>query len=960
MFSRAVIRALLAGVSFTTISVGVEAQVAPQSDQPLDLPSDQTSEQPRALDRVIVTGSRVQRDGFEAPTPVTVLTTEDLEARSPSNVADGLNTLPQFQNSVSNLKASTFSAVGNPQGNYLNLRGLGTNRSLILLDGVRVAPTNATGSVDINTLPQALIERVDVITGGASAAYGSDAIVGVVNFVLDTDFTGLKGTLQGSTSYKGDNNAYKAVIAAGAPFAGGAGHLLFSAEHFELDGLQQRDRDGGSDQILTVGTSGAANPFRLATNARYPNMTFGGLISSGPLANRMFLPDGTLAPFTQGATTGAGSGIVIGGDGAYHPDTQTLLSGLETDQLFARASYDFSDTLRGHVQAGFNQSRNKFDVAAISFTPAQLRIYADNGFLDPAVAAGLGATPSFTFGTLRRDLPLNAVDLLNTNQTIKIGLDGDLNDNWSWDASYVYSDTKQRQNAFESRLPNFYAAVDAIDDGSGNIVCRAAVANPTLYGDCVPINLFGEGNVTPEALAYVRGTSNFEVNNNMQILAANIRGDLFSTWAGPVSVAFGGEVRSQTLNQTSNADPAIPRDFTGVQGAPATALWFIRQNVGIAQGKVDVQEVYAEAVIPLARDLPWAKELDLNAAVRVTDYSTSGTVETWKIGASYRPVDDLRFRATASRDIAAPGLSQLFSGLQSSPSSASTPDPHTNSVGTYLIQTQGNDNLKPEVGSMLVAGFVYTPSQMRGFSASVDVTSLLIEDAIFQQGHGEQITDCEASSGLAPVCDLIIRPLPYTDRSAANFPTIVNQVPQNLSKQYYAGADFELAYRAPVSDFGIGLNGEVAFRAIASYLETNKRKVSPFNPTLDSAGGTFGGDLVTDGFPTWTGSVSATYTDGPLSVSVLERFTGEYERDYFQVFDPELQTAPNVAYTDLNVRYKWGEEQKLESYLAISNLFNEKPPLIPSGQNPGLQYPTNKRTYDVIGTYVTLGLKFRH
>jgi len=937
---------LLAGVSLAAVGVA-SAQEAPQE-----------AARPAADDVIVVSGSRIQSDGFETPTPVTVLTSEDLEARAASNIADALNTLPQFQNSISNTQSSTFSAAGNPQGNYLNLRGLGVNRSLILLDGVRVPPTNASGGVDLNMLPQALVERVDVITGGASAAYGSDAVVGVVNFILNTDFTGLKISAQRGTSSEGDAGSLKATLAAGAPFADGAGHVLFSAEHYEIDGLKQADRPGGSDRILTVGAGNTANPYRVITDARYPTMAFGGFIGSGPLINRYFRADGSLATFSPGVGTGAGSAIVQGGDGAYHPDTQSLTSDLRTDQAFARVSYDISDTLRAHVQATFGESRNEFDVGATSFTPAQLRIFADNAFLPAAVRTALGTTPSFTFGTLRRDIPLNPVSLLNTTHILKAGIEGELSAGWRWDANIVYGDSKQRQTSYEPNLINFYAAVDAVKNSSGVPICQASIADPVRFGNCVPINLFGEGNITKEALDYIRRPSQFEVNNNMQIVAANIYGDLFSMSAGPVAVAAGVEMRRQTMVQTSNSDPAIARNFGTIRGVPTGALWSLRQNAGIANGEVEVSEAYAEAAIPLARDLPWAQDLDLNLAVRMTDYSTSGSVTTWKAGASYRPFDDLLIRSTVSRDIAAPGLSQLFAGLQASPSSPATPDPHTNSTGTYLIQTRGNPDLRPEVGSMVVSGLVYTPQWAPGFSAAIDVTSLLIEDAIFTQQHGQIITDCEASNGLGPTCPLIIRPFAFENRTAANFPTIVNVAPLNLSKQYQQGTDIELAYRGQVSQIFAGAPGDFSVRALATYTPTNKRRLSQFNPSQESAGGTFGGDLVTDGFPIWRGSLDFAYTNGPLAVSVTQRFTGKYRRDFFQVF-ADNKTAPNVAYTDLSMRYKWGPDERYEGIFSVENLFNEEPPLIPSAQNPGLQYPTNKRHYDVMGTYVTLGFRYR-
>ena len=935
---------LLAGVSCLAMATSAWAEVAASA--------------PDATQEVIVTGSRVKRDGFLAPTPVTVITAESLATRAPTNIADGLNRLPQFQNSISNMQSSTFSVVSNPQGNYLNLRGLGINRSLILLDGARVPPTNATGGVDINMLPQALVKRVEVVTGGASAAYGSDAVVGVVNFILDKDFTGLKATVQGSTSHKGDNSAYKISVAGGKDFAEGRGHVLFSVDHYDTPGLKQSDRDGGSDRTLTVGAGTAANPYRVIRDARYPTMAFGGLIASGPvgLRNYYFLPNGTLAPFAPGTGTGAGSAIVQGGDGSYQPVSQSLLSGLTTDQVFVRGAYELTPTLKVHAQASFGESRNTFDVSAVSFTPATLSIFADNAFLSPAIKTALGTTPSFTFGTMRRDMPLNAVDLLNDSISLNLGIEGRLNDNWSWDANYIFGTSKQRMNSYEPNLTRFYAAVDAVKDASGRTVCRVSLTNSAFAG-CVPLNLFGEGNASPEAIAYMRQASTYQVNNEMQIAAVNLRGDLFSTWAGPISAAVGAEVRNQTLNQTSNSNPAIARDFTGIKGVPAGALWSSRLNAGIAAGEVKVSEAYGEVVVPLALNQFWTKSLDFTGAVRVTDYSTSGTVTTWKAGLNYQPFNDLRIRAIASKDIAAPGLSQLYAGVQSSPSSAATPDIHTNSTGTYQINIKGNANLKPETGSMMVLGFVYSPEWLPGFTASVDTNGLLIEDAITTQTT-LQIQDCEASNGRAAVCAQIVRPFPFENRTAANYPTAVNIFPQNLSKQYTVNTDIEVSYRAPVSQIIPSLPGIFSVRGLATYNPVFKRKVSPFNPTQSAAGGTFGGDLVNEGFPKWLGSVEVGYSNGPLQLGVTSRFTGQYRRDFYQVMQ-DYQVAPNKTYTDLNAKYDFGEDSGFEGFAVISNLFNVEPPIIASAQNPGLQYPTNKRSYDVVGRYITVGLKYR-
>jgi iron complex outermembrane receptor protein len=261
------------------------------------------SQEQETLEAVVVTGTRIKRDGYSAPTPTTIVTQEDIAAAAPGTVADGLNQLPQFQGS-STPQAGGVSANGAAGSNFLSLRNLEPHRSLILLDGRRFVAATDSGATDINTLPQNLIERVDVVTGGASAAYGSDAVAGVVNFVLDTDFVGWKGNVQGGMSTYGDSESVKASIAHGRPLAGGRGHLLFSAEYYKSEGIGPYDDNRkwntrGSGRINNT-TGVGPRTLVVKDGATVSAATFGGLITAGPLAGTQFLPGGIPAPFEFG------------------------------------------------------------------------------------------------------------------------------------------------------------------------------------------------------------------------------------------------------------------------------------------------------------------------------------------------------------------------------------------------------------------------------------------------------------------------------------------------------------------------------------------------------------------------------------------------------------------------------------------------------------------------------------
>ena len=267
------------------------------------------------LETVTVTGSRIITNGNDAPTPLTVVSIADLELTTPSDVPDALNKLPVFMGSRS--QRTTGGANLNWAGNFLNLRNFGSTRNLILFNGNRVATTDHAGNTDVNTLPSDLMERVDVVTGGASAVYGTDAITGVINFVINPKYNGFKISAQGGVSSYGDDASWKVAMAGGTDLFGGRGHVEFSFNHFNSDGIStMMSRPNASEMYTMPGNGTAANPYHLIKDSRLPNYTPGGYISTGVLANKYFCTNGTLCPFAHGGASGT-SNDEIGGDGGY-------------------------------------------------------------------------------------------------------------------------------------------------------------------------------------------------------------------------------------------------------------------------------------------------------------------------------------------------------------------------------------------------------------------------------------------------------------------------------------------------------------------------------------------------------------------------------------------------------------------------------------------------------------------
>lgn len=568
-------------------------------------------------------------------------------------------------------------------------------------------------------------------------------------------------------------------------------------------------------------------------------------------------------------------------------------------------------------------------------------------------------------GRIGNDMPRNTARIISTSGMVNAGLDGDVTiagREWHWDVNYMYGQTLMRTHVNENNNRRFYAAIDAARDAGGNIVCRVTLTNPSLLPGCVPMNVMGEGAPSPMALKYTQGDAGFHVQNSTNIGTVNFSGALFDLPAGTVSAAFGAEARRQSLYETSNADPALAPlvDYTGIRGVPKGVLISNFTNNGAAKGAVNVNEGYVELNVPVVKDLPLVQSLEINGAARYTDYSSSGAVTTWKLGVNWQVYDDLRIRSTLSRDIAAPSLYQLYAGQQVNLTQA--PDIHTGHGGAiYPLQSGGNPNLKPEKAQGFVGGFVYSPGWLPGFTTSVDYYRILIKDAIGTTNVIQQILDCELSNGTSPICATIIRPFPFSDRSLANAPTRVILQAQNQAAVLQEGVDFESAYQFSLSDVFPGWEGEMELHSYISLTTANTTKASA-NAAFITTNGTDVNSKVRT-------TLEAIYTNGPLSVRVGERSTGDTVRSFVRVFQ-NYADEPARWYTDVNIAYdlestgwmSWlgGDGVNKQIFLNGQNIFDSKPPIISDCCNPGLQYPTDRVKYDVIGPYFTVGLRVRY
>ncbi len=946
---------LLASCAYVGCTSPAFAQAGTADGQLVDAPAEDVRSDAVEEDgqSIVVTGSRTITNGNNSPTPVTVVAVQELAQTTPSNVPDGLNKLPQFGNS-SNQSQTSGTASSNSVGNYLNIRGIGQVRTLVLFDGRRLPSTATGGQIDTNIIPQLLLDRVDVVTGGASAVYGSDAVSGVVNFVINKKFNGIKANAQAGVSTYGDAGSQRLGLAAGTPFAGGRGHIEASYEFYNSAAINSRSaRPIGREIWGLQGGGTAANPFHLVPGVRYGNRSFDGYILSGPRFDYNFRPDGSIVPFVHGAPTGTPN-IEQGGDGAYLDTAMT--SSLRTHQGFARLDYELTDDVQFFAQGAIADVHSSYD-----FAPPNIFGYTyttDNAFLRPEVAAQL-STGGATQFSIAKWFTNHVYEIVQDTRSHwgTLGFDGSLGDSFKWNVSYTHSQAVQRGEITQNiNVARFLAASDAVRDSSNNIVCRVSMTNPGLYPGCVPLNVFGSGSDSDAAWDYVTDPTYNRLTNKMDDFLVSISGSPFDTWAGPVQIALSGEYRSLSLRNVSNAEPSDVPDCTGLRfNCGPTTLPYRGNIVAGSAGSQKVTEGAFEINVPLLRDVPLISEFNVNAAVRYADYDTTGGTTTWKVGLDWHVSDDLRLRATRSRDIRAPNINELFAPQNITPSGFA--DLHTGVTQSTLLVSQGNTNLEPEVANTLTLGAVYRPNWLPRFSLSVDYYRIKIKNAITTVSPGDAAVQklCEESNGTSVLCSLMERPLPFSDRTVANYPTRVFAQPVNIALFDQEGIDFELGYQAPIGP------GKLSLRALAAYTIRQDTQTLQNAPLVKWAG--VGGNPLPAGgmgIPKLKITAMAQYATDLGSLTIQQRWRSKLalNGDPTLVYsDPPL---PATGYTDVTLAITpFGKS--FEFFVSVENLFNNQPdPFTVNAYSsvPGYSLPAATGD-DIMGRYFTSGVRLK-
>jgi iron complex outermembrane receptor protein len=443
------------------------------------------AEAQQVLEEVTVTGSRLRRDGMSTPTPVTAVGRDEMRAMAPTLLMDSIVQLPQFRDNDQSQTGSIFSTGGS---NSVNLRGIGSNRTLTLLNGRRMVSGQQTGTIDISMIPTTLLDRVEVVTGGASAAYGSDAISGVTNFILETDFEGFRGNVQAGQTSRGDHGSYQVEIGAGSQI-GENGHLIASLDYYSVDGVYGlHDRDWGQQGWALVTEPAGTEPRRFySPDVHSRVITSGGVIASGPLAGTQFV-DGQAVPLPMGEVHG--NVMIGGGDRDLRRDWQSLAPEDERGSVFAYYTHDLGDDKQLFVQALQGHHSVTSTPSPIGFAPAwSTRIFADNPYLPESVRQQMNdlGLESFDFRRVYEQFaPTRRVD--DDTTSITIGYDGEVGNDlylsayYQWGQNIEYAD--YNDNYQLPRTDRFYRALDsAIDPDTGLISCRA---NIPAFGGLTP------------------------------------------------------------------------------------------------------------------------------------------------------------------------------------------------------------------------------------------------------------------------------------------------------------------------------------------------------------------------------------------------------------------------------------------------------------------------------------------
>ncbi len=946
------------------------------------------------VEQVVVSASRITIAGYTQPTPVTVVGAAQLEAAAKADITDSIRELPAVGASSSAQNGAGNGGLSGGTGGVstVNLRNLGLTRTLVLFDGQRVVQSNTTGGVDMNTIPTSLLSRVDVVTGGASAAWGSDAVAGVVNLVLNKNYTGAMVNFEGSDTWNDSYRQFKVQGNWGFDVLGGRGHVILSGEYrltpfaaIQVEEKWYNDIYLVNNPAYNATTNPGVPKLLHKPNVGFSTASAGGLITSSPAVTAANSPTGvavaanilrginfvgpnaTPTKFNFGNISG---GLAWGGDAnLYNSENWDYILAVPQRlfTFFGYGSYKLTDTVKLSVQANYGHTWNAG--AAKTDINQGLVIKSDNAFIPASVKATMTANgiTSFTMGTLNsNNYDVHSTDGENfihnsihnmagsvefSYRTLMrgvISLDGTLGSDWGWNAYYQHGTVRYRAvTPSNPNTPLVLLAQDSVtvttaNRGTsglavGSIACRSTLTNPS--DGCVPMNPFGEGTASQASIDYVngygsgigdkQGLDTEVIILNQDVVEGSMQGVLpWQLPAGAPAISFGAGYRKEA--GVTIADPR------GAQSA-----WTNANFTNFPSSSYNVMEGFTEVTAPLLKN-DSVQNLELNMAGRMTSYSTSGLVETWKVGLTSQVDDNIRLRTLWSTDIRAPLLQELFAPHALNQGSAI--DPKTGKSVKIYSDATGNPNLNPEVAITVSGGVVLTPQFVEGLQMSFDWYSINIHGAIVAPSTTQILQQCNLGNQIY-CADLIY--------DGTDYPGALGHVVSsgiNAASQSTSGLDFQLDY--PMDLF----SGTLTWHVLGNYTDETTRQF--LGLTVDSAG-CLAPDCSITGVPKTKIQFAATYADGPYSVTAQTRFIGQAKLNnaWKSGVDVDNNQVPPVAYFDLRGSYKLNDS--VQFYGAIDDFFNTPPPAIVQSNavNSFANPNTRADIYDALGRNFRAGIR---
>ncbi|HEU4376227.1 MAG TPA: TonB-dependent receptor [Telluria sp.] len=942
----------------------------------------QTAETPvQPIARVEVTGSRLASPNAESASPLQVLTAADIAASGAVNLQDLLQKNPTMGTPALSRTNSNFLTSGGGVST-VNLRNLGDSRTLVLVNGRRfVSGVPGDTAVDLNTIPVDFIERVELLTGGASATYGSDAVAGVVNIILKRNFNGILLDASNGRSSHGDDLKNKVALTWGVTSDDGASNIMTHFGYSKQGAVFSRDRAASAIDQTSVGASVTGDAADLFTIKQpfYSSFAPQGRFFPTPSSSFTYDKNGNVIPFsTNGTATLAATGFNRSAYRTIAVPTERFLFATSGN---LKINENHSAFLEGtYAQTKVDTNIEPYPLDSVSIYPASAgRVPAEflvNGVLtkNPIVPANLYASAVDTdgdglkdYGFTRRLAEFGPRHSTVDRGTMRLatGLKGTVFGDWNYEAFVAYGRTTEAQNSTgQVNVLTMRSALEAIPGANGP-VCRDAQA---VAQGCVPINIFGYNTISPEALKYVTAPGSLATAITQKLAGASISGEVFQLPAGKIGIAAGMEYRNE--DSSSVSDPLTQAGLNAGNATPPT------------YGSYNVKEVYVETRIPLLKDVPFAKNLDARGSFRHGDYSTVGNANSWNAGLEWSPISDLKFRGTRAVSTRAPNINELYSppsqdfpsglvdpcqGVTATSSDArsvacrAAPGVNANIAanGGVFTLTQadqqgvsgynrGNPDLKAEKGRSTTIGMVITPRSipmLNKFTFTADYFNIKIADAIVSTERQYALAQCYGG-GNSSYCSFVTRRPTAEGPASPGSIKFSDTAVSNSGGLATEGIDMTLSWADRVGP------GRLSSQLSYTYLKTLYTKATPEADKNEAAG-----ELES---PRNKAVLNLAYKMGAFGISSSTSYTGRSSLDdqFLVNFDNPDKAAKIGSYVTTDFQLTYDVKKTIQVYFGMNNAFDKKAPRVISGlpgDSTGTE--TDASAYDPIGRRYYIGAR---